>query len=147
MFKQPIIRTIYLYLFSLVGLVMMIVGAVNFIDMGLKAYVFTTAEEQDRLNQTQPPYAENFIKALPTTIDPGVETITVKITADEYNQMQYMVNDYKDWKTRRSQVDPIRAERERRASMNIALIAVGLPLYLYHWYVIKRDHKETLKRA
>ena len=36
----PLIRTIYLYLFALLGLALLTIGGVRFVDMGLKAFVF-----------------------------------------------------------------------------------------------------------
>jgi hypothetical protein len=52
--KHSLIRTIYLYLFSLVGLTLLIIGSVRFVDMGLKAFVFTKAEEEQSLYSRQP---------------------------------------------------------------------------------------------
>jgi uncharacterized protein (UPF0248 family) len=46
---KNIIRTIYLYIFALLGLVLVIIGGVRFVDMGLKAFVFTKAEEEDKM--------------------------------------------------------------------------------------------------
>lgn len=51
----PLIRTIYLYLFALLGLVLLTIGGVRFVDMGLKAFVFTKAEEEVRLIYDQVP--------------------------------------------------------------------------------------------
>ncbi|GAG22415.1 unnamed protein product, partial [marine sediment metagenome] len=52
---HPLVRTIYLYLFALVGLALLTIGAVRFVDMGLKAFVFTKAEELQRLYEAMPP--------------------------------------------------------------------------------------------
>ena len=42
---MSLIRKIYLYLFSLIGLVLVITGCVQLVDLGLKAYVFTAADQ------------------------------------------------------------------------------------------------------
>jgi len=47
--KHSLVRTIYLYIFALLGLVLLIIGGVNFLNMGLKAFIFTQAEEEQRL--------------------------------------------------------------------------------------------------
>jgi len=38
------IKRIYVYLFSAIGLVLVVIGAVQFINLGLKMYVFTRAD-------------------------------------------------------------------------------------------------------
>lgn len=42
--KKELIRTIYIYIFSLVGLVLVTIGAVRLVDLGLKATIFTEAD-------------------------------------------------------------------------------------------------------
>jgi len=38
------IRTLYLYLFSFVGLLILIIGSIQLIDLGLKVFIFTDAD-------------------------------------------------------------------------------------------------------
>ena len=45
--RNPIIRTIYLYLFSLVGLGMLVVGSAMIINLALKTWIFTKADQVD----------------------------------------------------------------------------------------------------
>ena len=42
--KYHLIRKIYLYTFSLVGLVLVVIGGVRLVGLGLKAFVFTKAD-------------------------------------------------------------------------------------------------------
>jgi len=49
--KHSLVRTIYLYLFALVGLTLLVIGTVRFVDMGLKAFVFTKAEQAEKVRQ------------------------------------------------------------------------------------------------
>ena len=42
---MSLIRKIYLYLFSLIGLVLVVIGCVQLVNLGLKAYVFTAADQ------------------------------------------------------------------------------------------------------
>ena len=44
--RKELIRTIYLYLFSLVGLVIVVIRLVNLVDLGLKTFVFENADFQ-----------------------------------------------------------------------------------------------------
>ncbi len=133
--KHSLIRTIYLYLFTLVVLALITVGGVRFVDMGLKVFVFTKAEEEQRLTYKQPlsmPYSVQRIEEF----QDGEE-----LSKEEKATIKQWLADYKDWQERKSKVDPVTARRHRDASMNLALILVGLPLYLYHWRIIKRETK------
>ncbi len=129
---HPLVRTIYLYLFALVGLALLTIGAVRFVDMGLKAFVFTKAEDMQRLYQgPSMPYP------------PGVEKLQEEegLSEEEKATIKQWLADYEDWKERISEIDPVTAQRHRNASTILAMILVGLPLYLFHWRIIKRETK------
>lgn len=132
--KHPLVRTIYLYLFTIVGLALLTIGAVGFLNMGLKAFIFTQADEEQRLWNTQPPmpagYPEAKIKNIQS--DPA-------FSDDEKAIAKQWLADYKNWQETRKKIDPVTAQRHRDASFNLAMIVVGAPLYLYHWGVIKRE--------
>jgi len=132
---HPLIRTIYLYLFALLGLVLLTIGGIRFIDMGLKAFIFTKAEEEQRLMYKQPSY-------LPYPVQ-RIEELQEEegLSEEEKATIKQWLADYKDWKERRLQIDPVTARRHRDASLNLALILIGLPLYFYHWRIIKRETK------
>lgn len=137
--KYPLIRTVYLYLFALVGLTLLVIGGVRFIDMGLKAFIFTKADEEQRLNYKQPPmpYPVEKIQSMANS-----SQTTVTLTEDEKDNLKQWLSDYENWKAQRDALDPIVAQRHRDASFNLAMILVGLPLYLFHWRLIKRDTKQ-----
>jgi len=137
MSKYPIIRTIYLYLFSLVGLILLIIGSVGFINLGLKAYVFTAAEDQEYLWRMEPPvYYERSIEK--------VEYLKENegLTEDQLESIDEWVADYEQWQQMQDEVDPVVAQRHREAAMDLALLLVGLPLFLFHWLTIRRENKK-----
>ncbi len=137
--KYSLVRTIYLYLFALVGLTLLVIGTVRFIDMGLKTFIFTKADEEQRLNYIQPssPYPiEKF-----QNIAQSPET-TVTLTESEKETLQMWLVDYENWKKRRDAINPIISQRQRDASFNLAMIIVGLPLYLFHWRLIKKETRQ-----
>ena len=138
--KNPIIRTIYLYLFALVGLALLVIGLYRLIDLGLKAWVFTGADQQ------------TIYRAKPISVGYDPEFAAMKSLKNceekcELNQVQIQaidewMQDYDDWKTKQEEqgeVDYRSQQRQRTASSSLALLIVGLPLYLYHWTLIKRD--------
>ena len=131
--QKSLIRTIYLYLFAGIGLILLIIGVVRFIDMGLKATVFTQADSAARIQ-------ESYYNI------PRVPTINIEryeneeeVTEEELKALRSMIEDYEEQKSRWEGVDHYVARRQEEASYNLAFILVGLPLYLYHWKTIKND--------
>ncbi len=132
----PLIRTIYLYSFSLLGLVLLIIAGVRFLDMGLKAFIFTKADEEQRIYSKMPsmPYPIDAIEKIQSQ-----ETGKEVLTQEEKTQLENIIRDYKTWQEQSKNLDPVTAQRHRDASFNLAMILIGLPLYLYHWRIIKRE--------
>jgi len=129
--KKSIIRTIYLYLFAGIGLILLIIGVVRFIDMGLKATVFTQADSVARLQQDQ-----LNIPRVPTINIERYED-SQEVTEEELESLRSIIEDYESQKKEWESIDRYTARRQEEASINLALILVGLPLYLYHWKIIK----------
>jgi hypothetical protein len=112
---MTLIRKIYLYLFSLIGLVLVVIGCVQLVNLGLKAYIFTVADQY-----------YNYPVAAPVP-QSGKNVSTTTPTEPTDAQMQA----YQDKQTK--------SQRESTAANALAMIIVGAPLYLYHWRVIRRD--------
>jgi hypothetical protein len=110
---NPIIRTIYLYLFTLVGLAMLVTGTARMVDLGLKMWVFTQADN-----------SYSCPAQMPTIDGKPADPTYVKATCEE-EQARYVTS-----------------SRQQQASSSLGMIIVGFPLYLYHWLVIKKDRKE-----
>lgn len=125
--KHSTIRTIYLYLFALIGLTLLVIGCVRLLNMGLKALIFTQAEQEQRYYYEQPP--------MPYMIEEmdGDECLT-EVEKERFDK--WLVS-YEKWEE--NKVDPITSQRHRDAAISLALIIIGLPLYLFHWQTIKKD--------
>ena len=135
--NHPLIRKIYLYGFALLGLVLLVIGSVGFVNMGLKAFVFTHADEYQRQTSKQFPYPACGIEKYATAT---TSKTTLVLTEEEKATFTNFLVDYKNWKDS-PQIDYVTSQRHQDAAMNLALILIGLPLYLYHWIVIKRENK------
>ena len=133
--KRTSIRTVYLYLFALVGLALVVVGGVRFIDMGLKAFVFTQAEEEQRFFSPPPPIPYQFEKVGNLQNEEG-------LSEEEKAAIQQWLVDYESWQEKSSNFDYLTSRRHRDASMNLALMLVGFPLYFFHWRIIRRELKK-----
>ena len=109
------IRKIYLYLFSVVGLVLAIIGAVRLISLGLRAYIFTEADKYYEYPMPRP--------VMPSEKTPAVtpEAIVDPKELEEYQNKQQ------------------RSNRQREAAGAVAQLIVGIPLYLYHWSLIRKE--------
>ena len=139
--RYTMVRTIYLYIFALLGLVLLIIGSVNFLNMGLKAFVFTQAEEESRIFSKQIP------APLPASVSEKIqqdmeEEKDICLSEEEKVGFDRWLVDYNNWKESMSEIDPITSRRHRDASLNLSLILIGLPLYLYHWKIIKKETEE-----
>ncbi len=108
------LRKSYLYIFATLGLVLSIIGAVSLINLGLKTYVFTKADN----------YCYNY--AYPVTDKDGTVTEPTQEQRDQ---------EKKNCEEQRA------ASKQSQAANAVAMLLVGLPLYAYHWMVIKKENQ------
>lgn len=133
MAMQPWVRTVYLYLFAFVGLLLVTIGGVQFVTMALRATIFTQADAQERLRMPPPgPFGPRGESMATYTKNP-------QLSNDDRAVVQQWLEDYKRWQIETKRIDPVRANREREAASALAMILVGLPLYLFHWRIIRRE--------
>ncbi len=125
------VRSIYLYIFALLGLVFMTIGGVRFVDMALKAVVFTQADNEQRLYARQPP--------MPAT-RPDMErwASSDAVTEEQRATIRQWLADYESWRETSAKLDVVASQRQRDASTSLALILVGLPLYFFHSRMIRK---------
>lgn len=120
--RKELIRTVYLYLFSLLGLVLITIGAVRLVDLGLKTWIFKRADQVI----LYPEY--------PRAVKPGTPAEENELTPEEQDKFKAEQLEY--------QKQESAARKERTAANSIAMILVGTPLFLYHWKVIQRGKEE-----
>ena len=110
------IRLLYLYLFSFIGLIVAVIGTIQLVDLGIKTYIFKGADKYEVYPQTK-------------QIDPSTKEILV---SEEDIKLQ---KEYQERENTRN--------RQRQVSTAVAMILVGVPLYLYHWNTIKKENKKS----
>ena len=103
------IRLLYLYLFSFIGLAVIVGSTISLVDLGLRVLVFKDADTY------------NYYYA------PRLEKPENDITEE-----QAMENAIKERTS----------ARQRDLSNSIAMLAVGVPLYAYHWRLIKKENQD-----
>jgi len=140
---KSFIRTVYLYLFSLVGLFILIFGFIGLIKLGLTTWVFPEAENYsyDVRPIMLPGEKLNDESDLVTGLENCKETCDLGPEGEE--ALSEWLIDYREWKEASDNPkDELKHRRQRQASDNFAMIIVGLPLYLFHWTTIKKDTKK-----
>jgi len=130
--KSLTVRTVYLYVATLVGLGLLIAGGVQAFELILKATVLTQADAEEELWARQPP--------IPYSLE-RVEELSEsdELTAAERETIASWLADYERWQEQRAAVDTVAAGRERQLATALALVFVGVPVYVYHWSVIRRE--------
>lgn len=118
--SQIFIRKIYLYLFSLIGLVLITIGGVQLVGLFLKTYIFTKADVYYEYPMARP--------VKPAPIDSVAKEEVQQSDKEEVEKFQ---NDQRS------------ANRQRDAAGALAMIIVGSPLYWYHWSVIKKGKEDN----
>lgn len=121
--KKELIRWVYLYLFTVVGLVLLVTGAVQLIGLGLKTYVFTKADVY--IN-----YPEYPVKPISST-----DQKEIVLTAEQ--QAKY------DADRKAAEEANRQSQRQRTAANSVALLIVGIPLFGYHWNRIQKERKHV----
>ena len=138
--RQSLIRTIYLYTFATLGLVLLVISGVRFLDMALKAFIFTKAEEEQRFLPLQPPAPYQLEKVEKLQTEEG-------LSEEEKIAVKQWLEDYKNWQEGEIKINYLVSNRHREASINLAMILIGLPLYFYHWITIKKELRGKKKMA
>lgn len=120
--KAAIIKTVYFYLVSLIGLMMVVFSVADIVNIGLKTWVFPKAD----LNEYKQPSCEVTVYKDPNMKETEVQYAQrLKMCQDSY------VNE-----------DEARAIRNQRdAVRDISFFVVGLPLFLYHWRTLRKEQK------
>lgn len=109
------LRKSFLYIFATVGLILMIIAGVSLIDLGLKSYVFTKADN----------YCYN----------------TYPVAApDKSGNMVEPTQEQKDAQLKQCE-EQRTANKQSQASNAIAMLIVGAPLYFYFWMTIRKENQ------
>lgn len=140
--KISIIRYIYLYLVTAITIVMIIVSTVGFIRIVLNEYVFDVKGWDEFQSPKQYECSEDVL--FYTYNDKGLKVPKdAKLRTEDMTKAEVEECVKTTMETRRAQrLNEVKSEVVTWLSM----IIVALPLYLYHWGVIKRENKSKSKK-
>jgi hypothetical protein len=117
--KNPktILKMIYLYILSFVGIIITVVATIGLLNLVLRQYVF-------QVEMTNYYYPAEICRTpkTPTDTTPTKEEITQCEKDQEIQNNEMALNDTK-----------------RELANEIAGILIGLPLWLYHWGIIRKE--------
>lgn len=101
------LRLLYLYLFSFVGLIIVVIGSVRLVDLGIKTFIFPEADRYE---------IYPFAAKMEGEIQPTIE------------------------EQRAQQEKDLKRNKQRELSGSVSMILVGVPLYAYHWRLLKKEN-------
>lgn len=113
------IKKVYLYLVSLVSLIILIIASIMLINMALKTWVF--------------PKADNNYYSSPMMVNCAA--------LDEKSKAVEPACTDPDWKAKEeARVKEDRAaQKQRDAAQALAMIIVAAPVFLYHWKLARKE--------
>ncbi len=121
---KNLIRNIYLYLVSAISLFMIVFSLVSMVNLALRTWVFPQADYN---------YYQTAPVAIPCTPDP-----TNKITCPTAEQ-QATQKALDDKNAEQNRI----AQRDRDLVQEISFLIIAIPLFWYHWLLIRRDREEA----
>src|SRR6185369_9607637 len=112
-FKYMSLKKAYLYLVSVISLVIAVVGAIMLINLALKSWVFTKADQ-------------NYY-SMPCPAPASVDT---KSVGCDQASLDLQAKQARDNQT---------SQRQNTAAQAIAMIVVATPVWVYHWKMARKE--------
>lgn len=134
--KSSIIRNVYLYLVTAISIVMLIISAVTLINLGMKEYVFDV-KGWEELQDPQYQCGDDVL--LYTYGKDG--TMVAKypdMTEEQKAQKKQECISNIEEQGKINHANQIRTD----IAWALSMLLVALPLYFYHWGVIKKENKK-----
>ncbi len=111
------IKKIYLYLVSVIALVIWVVGGIMLVNMALKTWIFTKADNN---------YYSTPCPIMVKSPDGG------SAQAPECDPKMQAEQEARDKENRASQ-------KQRDASQALSMIVIAAPVWFFHWRLAKRE--------
>ncbi len=120
--KTILIKNIYLYLVCFVALMMVVISTGNIVQIILKKYVFTKADRD---------YYPSFdcglmVKPMAAPVDQSFKPLSPEDCAKREAESKKQAEENRA------------AGRQRDLVRDISFIVVGMPLFAYHWMVVRK---------
>jgi hypothetical protein len=118
--KNNLIRSLYFYAVSIIALFMVAYSLIDLLNIGLKTWVFTDAGHS----------SYECIARTSDTVKPGITDPYIGPTQEEC--------DRQNEQNRRNEL----RNRQSSAVRDLSMLAVSLPLFLFHFRIVQKEWKE-----
>jgi len=131
-----IVKNIYLYLVALVGIIVLVVATIMLLNVVIKFYILgldTPRYAQAPEAVCEDPYQRTY-RAQPKPVVP---------IADQEAPEELTPEQFEECVAEETQKQKKEAARDVKEDIawSISAIIVALPLWLYHWKIIRRENK------
>ncbi|MDD5098215.1 MAG: hypothetical protein PHD31_00610 [Candidatus Pacebacteria bacterium] len=130
-----LIKTIYLYVVSLISLIFLAVGIGNFINTSIKSSFFKEAEKRDYSFCNNQPYFTSVADINKLKESPAA-------TEDDKQKITTLISEYENWKAQNIGEECYKSERAKRMVDSLTMLLIALPLYLFHWSMARKEKQE-----
>jgi hypothetical protein len=114
------IKKVYLYLVSLISLIILVIAGIILINLALKTWVFPKADE----NYYSSPLAQ--CEGAPKPAD-GQQTVDNNCLPENIATQEKLAKEDR------------KSQKQRDASQALAMIIVATPVFLYHWKLARKE--------
>lgn len=134
--SHQVIRPTYFYIASLVGIVMIIIFGSMLINLGLRTYIITGADD----SQSDSRYPVDVYSGTATNMASVKNCQTDCNLSDEAVALSDKFSeDYDTWQNQ----DTSSGHKQDEAANEIAFLLVAIPLFWYHWSVARKEGREN----
>ena len=107
------LKKAYLYLVSIISMIILVIGGIMLINLALKTWVFKQADQYATY-----PFINQPVNPDGKTIGCDAQTLQAQKQADEQNR---------------------NSQRQQQAAQAISMILVAAPVWWYHWKLAKKE--------
>jgi hypothetical protein len=135
--KSRIIKSLYFYVVSFVALMMIVWSCANLINIALKTWVFTKADQYAYNSRLS---CEGFAASpsMPVESKPVTTPTTPETTKENQIQECMKQNEINKQMEETNKI----AQRQREVVQDISMIVVGIPLFFVHWRIVRRKDED-----
>ncbi len=136
--EHGVIRPTYFYFISLASLLMVVIAGGFLINIALKTWVFPSAQQADKLASNIYPVQQvsserDSVKSISACGEKcGIDKETVALANS-------WITDYDAWQ---KEVSTPQNSTQRQAASSIPFVLVGIPLFWYHWSIVRKQSKD-----
>lgn len=130
-----IIKNVYLYLVTFIGLLMVVIPGVSLLRMGLESLLLPV-DMIERYEESIPrPYMLND-----RVVDGEDQVVLLEADRELFEEWK---EDYANWQERQEERNKPSIQRRRDMANNIAILVGGLILFISHGLMLRKDRKQA----